>query len=48
VATSDIGDTQILFTIFCPTEKALEIEQKLTSDFMELWFERKVTSFNYP
>ena len=48
VATSDIGDTQILFTIFCPTEKALEIEQKLTSDFMALWFERKVTSFNYP
>ncbi len=41
VATSDIGDTQVIFTIFCPTDRALEIEQKLTSDFMQLWFERK-------
>jgi small-conductance mechanosensitive channel len=41
VATSDIGDTQVIFTIFCPTERALEIEQKLTSDFMRLWFEQK-------
>jgi small-conductance mechanosensitive channel len=41
VATSDIGDTQIIFTIFCPTEKALEIEQKLTSDCMRLWFSHK-------
>jgi len=44
VATSEIGDTQVLFTIFCPTEKALEIEQKLTSDFMQLWFERKTAT----
>lgn len=43
VATSDLGDTQVFFTIFCPTEKAMEIEQKLTSDFMELWFESKAT-----
>ena len=42
VATSDIGNTQVFFTIFCPTEKALEIEQKLTSDFMRLWFEHKI------
>ena len=41
IATSDIGDTQIFFTIFCPTEKALEIEQKLTKDFMHLWFAQK-------
>jgi small-conductance mechanosensitive channel len=41
VATSEIGDTQVLFTIFCPTEQALEIEQKLTQDFMQLWFEQK-------
>jgi small-conductance mechanosensitive channel len=46
VATSDIGDTQVFFTIFCPTEKAMEIEQKLTSDFMELWFERKTIKSN--
>ena len=42
VATSDLGDTQVFFTIFCPTEKAMEIEQKLTCDFMRLWFEHKV------
>lgn len=46
VATSEIGDTQVLFTIFCPTEKALEIEQKLTSDFMQLWFERKTATLS--
>ncbi|GHE85625.1 mechanosensitive ion channel family protein [Thalassotalea profundi] len=38
VATSNLGDTQVFFTIFCPTDRALEIEQKLTSDFMTLWF----------
>lgn len=41
VATSDIGNTQVFFTIFCPTDRALEIEQKLTCDFMGLWFESK-------
>lgn len=42
VATSELGDTQVFFTIFCPTERAIEIEQKLTADFMRLWFDRKV------
>ena len=46
VATSDIGDTQVFFTIFCPTEVALEIEQKLTSDFMTLWFNQKKLTSN--
>ena len=41
VATSDTGDTQVLFTIFCPTERAMEIEQRLTADFMKLWFNYK-------
>ena len=41
VATSDIGDTQLIFTIFCPTERAMEIEQSLTADFMKLWFEQQ-------
>lgn len=41
VATSELGDTQVIFSIFCPTDKALEIEQKLTADFMRLWFENK-------
>lgn len=41
IATSELGDTQVFFTIFCPTESAMEIEQKLTADFMRLWFEHK-------
>ncbi|GLX79793.1 mechanosensitive ion channel protein MscS [Thalassotalea insulae] len=41
IATSELGDTQVFFTIFCPTEQALEIEQKLTGDFMRLWFAEK-------
>ncbi|TWX47863.1 mechanosensitive ion channel family protein [Colwellia hornerae] len=44
IATSELGDTQIFFTIFCPTERALEIEQKLTADFMTLWFKQKTAS----
>ncbi len=46
VATSDIGDTQLLFTIFCPTDRALEIEQSLTADFMKLWFEQQQLMHN--
>lgn len=41
VATSEIGDTQVIFTIFCPTERAMEIENKLTADFMNFWFSAK-------
>lgn len=41
VATSELGDTQIIITIFCPTDRALEIEQRLTADFMALWFANK-------
>ena len=41
VNTTEAGDTQILFTIFCPTERAMEIEQCLTADFMALWFAEK-------
>ncbi|WP_413701238.1 mechanosensitive ion channel family protein [Psychromonas sp. KJ10-10] len=41
IATSDIGNTQALFTIFCPTDRALEIEQQLTSDYLSMWFDKK-------
>jgi len=41
VATSELGDTQLIFTIFCPTERAMEIEQDLTADFLKLWFEQQ-------
>lgn len=45
ITTSDIGHTQILCSIFCPTDKALDVEQRIRKDFMEMWFEElaKVT-----
>lgn len=33
ISTTDIGKIKITITLFCPTEKAKEIEQKLTMDF---------------
>lgn len=46
VATSDIGHTQVFVTIFCPTERALNLEQKITKEFMRLWFNSKPTISN--
>lgn len=36
--TSDVGEFRASFIIFCPTEQALDIERKLTKDFMKLWY----------
>ncbi len=44
VSTSDLGDTQVEITIFCPTERAIEIEQAITNDFMRFWFAEKKKS----
>lgn len=41
ITTSEQGETQIVFLVFCPTDKAMEIEQKLTADVFSLWFARK-------
>ncbi|GAC16735.1 mechanosensitive ion channel family protein [Aliiglaciecola lipolytica] len=38
VSTNNIGHTEIRCTIFCPTDRAIEIEQKIMQDFMQLWF----------
>ncbi|WP_245921688.1 mechanosensitive ion channel family protein [Bowmanella denitrificans] len=38
VTTNHLGDTEVRIKIFCPTEQAIEIEQKITEDFMRLWF----------
>lgn len=38
VGTNDVGHTQIRCTIFCPTDRALDIEQEITAEFMHLWF----------
>lgn len=40
VSTTSVGDTVVTFSIFCPTQRAAEIEQDLTADFMNLWFEQ--------
>ncbi|RHW74927.1 mechanosensitive ion channel family protein [Colwellia sp. RSH04] len=37
ISTTDIGHVKITFSLFCPTEDAIEIEQKLTTDFFVLW-----------
>jgi small-conductance mechanosensitive channel len=41
ISTSEVGDSQMNIAIFCPTEQAIEIEQKLFKDFMTLWFAAK-------
>lgn len=38
VYTSDIGKTCVEITVFCPTSMAVEIQQKLTRDFFQLWY----------
>jgi small-conductance mechanosensitive channel len=38
ISTSDIGKNTASVTIFCPSDQALDIEQKITQDFMELWY----------
>ena len=37
--TTELGEFKASFTLFCPTERALDIEHKLTADFMTLWYE---------
>lgn len=37
VSTTDLGRIKLSFSLFCPTEDAIDIEQKLTSDFFALW-----------
>lgn len=41
VSTTELGDTCVNVIIFCPTEQATKIEEKITQDFMRLWFEHK-------
>ena len=38
-STTELGEFKANFTLFCPTNKALEIEHKLTESFMDLWYE---------
>lgn len=37
VSTTDIGKIKVSFSIFCPTEDAITIEQNLIADFFAIW-----------
>jgi small-conductance mechanosensitive channel len=37
ITTTELGDTQVEITIFCPTERAIELEQAITKDYMNHW-----------
>ena len=39
ITTTPEGYNVFTVSLFCPTEEALEIEQKVTEDFMGFWFE---------
>ncbi|WP_421866475.1 mechanosensitive ion channel family protein [Motiliproteus sp.] len=41
ISTTDIGKNKATVTIFCPSEQALELEEKITEDFMSLWYLEK-------
>lgn len=38
VTTTNIGKNQMSITVFCPTQEAVNIEQKLMADFMVYWY----------
>lgn len=46
VSTTDLGDTNVKVVIFCPTEQTGNIEEKITKDFMTLWFAHKEKSIH--
>lgn len=39
VTTNSVAKNVFTVTVFCPTDKALEIEQKITEDFLDYWYE---------
>lgn len=39
ISTTNLGKNVFTITIFCPTQEAVTIEQKLTTDFMEYWYQ---------
>lgn len=41
VTTSTLGDSEVEVTVFCPTDRAIEIQQAVTKDFMQRWYAEK-------
>ena len=40
IKTNEDGYNVFTVSLFCPTEEAVEIEQKVTEDFMVLWYQK--------
>lgn len=40
ITTTQDGYNAFTVSLFCPTDEAVEIEQKVTEDFMQLWYEQ--------
>ncbi|NVK72965.1 mechanosensitive ion channel protein MscS [Marinomonas sp. CT5] len=41
ITTTPEGFNVFTVSLFCPTDEAVEIEQKVTEDFMRFWYERR-------
>lgn len=41
IKTTPEGFNIFSVSLFCPTQEAVEIEQKVTEDFMRIWFDKK-------
>ncbi|RBP80091.1 mechanosensitive ion channel family protein [Marinomonas rhizomae] len=41
ITTTAEGYNVFTVSLFCPTDEAVEIEQKVTEDFMRFWYERR-------
>ncbi|GGN23718.1 MULTISPECIES: mechanosensitive ion channel family protein [Marinomonas] len=41
ITTTAEGYNVFSISLFCPTDEAVEIEQKVTEDFMNFWYERR-------
>ncbi|QDP02120.1 mechanosensitive ion channel family protein [Thalassotalea sp. PS06] len=41
ISTTDLGKIKVSFSVFCPTQEAFNIEQKLTEDLLQLWLEKQ-------
>lgn len=41
ISTTNLGKSVFSVTVFCPTPQASEIEQNITSDFLEFYYNRK-------
>ena len=46
ITTTPEGYNIFTVSLFCPTEDAVGIEQKVTEDFMRFWYEARNANWN--